>query len=227
MQRHLQHHHSTVLKSTTAPVKKTSQTTLTNTFGPQLPQSSVRATAITRDIGVFIAADMRPFSVVENQGFRRLLHTLDPKYTIPPRTHFTRLNLPKRAFLSLLPLFQKAKQFFLERIFTLEDATDEAPESVVTAVCEILQDHSVDLLDRCKKRSRLFNIKTPKLSFKKQKNKEDPKTVLSKMRMEENPVPTGPKPKKKNGVSAFFRGVWRRVSLTCISSGSNKIHPVD
>ncbi|KAL7825557.1 hypothetical protein SRHO_G00341220 [Serrasalmus rhombeus] len=42
----------------------------------------------------------------------------------------------------------KAKQFFLERIFTLEEATDEAPESVVTAVCEILQDHSVDLLDR-------------------------------------------------------------------------------
>ncbi|KAL7849572.1 hypothetical protein SRHO_G00211950 [Serrasalmus rhombeus] len=43
---------------------------------------------------------------------------------------------------------QKAKQIFLERIFTLEDATDEAPESVVTAVCEILRDHSVDLLDR-------------------------------------------------------------------------------
>ncbi|KAL7825556.1 hypothetical protein SRHO_G00341210 [Serrasalmus rhombeus] len=43
---------------------------------------------------------------------------------------------------------RKAKQFFLERIFTLEEATDEAPESVVTVVCEILQDHSVDLLDR-------------------------------------------------------------------------------
>ncbi len=37
---------------------------------------SARATAITRDISVFIAADMRPFSVVENLGFRRLLHIL-------------------------------------------------------------------------------------------------------------------------------------------------------
>ncbi len=36
--------------------------------------SSARAAAITRDIGVFIAADMRPFSVVGNLGFRRLLH---------------------------------------------------------------------------------------------------------------------------------------------------------
>ena len=97
MQSHIQHHHSSVLKSPTAPVKKTltSQTTLTHGFGPQLPQSSARATTITRDIGVFIAADMRPFSVVENQGFRRLLHTLEPKYTIPSRAHFTRTVIPK------------------------------------------------------------------------------------------------------------------------------------
>ena len=96
MQKHLQHHHSSLLKSTTAPVKKmpTNQTALTNAFRPQLSQSSARATAITRDIGIFIAADMRPFSVVENQGFRRLLHTLEPKYTVPSRTHFTRTVIP-------------------------------------------------------------------------------------------------------------------------------------
>jgi len=77
-------------------VKKTltSQTTLTNAFRPQLPQSSARATTITRDLGVFIAADRRPFSVIENQGFRRLLHTLESKYTIPSRTHFTCTVIP-------------------------------------------------------------------------------------------------------------------------------------
>jgi len=94
---HLQRYHSSELKSkSTMPVKKTpkGQTTLKNAFAPQLPQSSARATAITRDIGVFIAADMRPFSVVENQGFRRLLHTLEPKYTIPSRAHFTRTVVP-------------------------------------------------------------------------------------------------------------------------------------
>lgn len=52
MQRHIQHHHSSVLKPTTAPVKKTltNQTTLKNAFRPHLPQSSARATTITRDI---------------------------------------------------------------------------------------------------------------------------------------------------------------------------------
>ncbi|KAL6471814.1 hypothetical protein MHYP_G00204640 [Metynnis hypsauchen] len=42
------------------------------------------------------------------------------------------------------PRLKKAMLFFLECIFTLEEATDEAPGSVV----EILQDHTEDLLDR-------------------------------------------------------------------------------
>ncbi len=93
MQKHIQNHHSSLLKPV-AHVTKTlkGQTTL-NAFA-SLPPSSARATAITRDIDVFIAADMRPFSVVENLGFRRLLHTLEPRYTIPSRAHFTRTVVP-------------------------------------------------------------------------------------------------------------------------------------
>lgn len=37
---------------------------------------------------------MRPFSVVGNKGFRRLLHTLEPKYNIPSRTHFGGTVIP-------------------------------------------------------------------------------------------------------------------------------------
>ncbi len=75
MQKHIQNHHSSLLKPA-AQVTKTlkGQTTLNAVVS--LPPSSARATAITRDICVFIAADMRPFSVVENLGFRRLLHIL-------------------------------------------------------------------------------------------------------------------------------------------------------
>lgn len=40
-----------------------------------------------RDFSTFIAADMRPFSMVENVAFQRLLHTLEPKYSIPSRMH--------------------------------------------------------------------------------------------------------------------------------------------
>ncbi|KAI2645166.1 Zinc finger BED domain-containing protein 4 [Labeo rohita] len=37
---------------------------------------------------------MRPFSVAENLGFRRLIHTLEPKYAIPSRAHFTHTVVP-------------------------------------------------------------------------------------------------------------------------------------
>ncbi|KAL7831584.1 hypothetical protein AOLI_G00291320 [Acnodon oligacanthus] len=39
--------------------------------------------------------------------------------------------------------------------------------------------------------------------------------------------PAGPKPKKKNRVSAFFRQVWQRVRLTCMCCCYKKIHPAD
>ncbi|XP_017294386.1 E3 SUMO-protein ligase ZBED1 isoform X3 [Kryptolebias marmoratus] len=61
---------------------------------PQLPQLTDRAAEITRDIGIFIAADLTPFSVVENVGFKRLLNTLEPNYTIPTRGHFSHTVVP-------------------------------------------------------------------------------------------------------------------------------------
>ncbi|XP_042070641.1 E3 SUMO-protein ligase ZBED1 [Haplochromis burtoni] len=37
---------------------------------------------------------MRPFSVVENTGFREMLRVLEPRYSIPSRTHFTDIAVP-------------------------------------------------------------------------------------------------------------------------------------
>ncbi|KAK1891719.1 Zinc finger BED domain containing protein 4 [Dissostichus eleginoides] len=36
-----------------------------------------------------MAKDLRPFSVVDNSGFRRLVNTLEPKYAIPSRPYFS------------------------------------------------------------------------------------------------------------------------------------------
>ncbi|KAF3842718.1 hypothetical protein F7725_001567, partial [Dissostichus mawsoni] len=47
-----------------------------------------RAEEITRCIGEYMARDLRPFSVVDNGGFRRLVNTLEPKYAIPSRPYF-------------------------------------------------------------------------------------------------------------------------------------------
>lgn len=55
----------------------------------KMPHNHVRAQAITRAIGDFIAMDLQPFDVVEGDGFRALIHQLEPRYVIPSRKIFT------------------------------------------------------------------------------------------------------------------------------------------
>lgn len=43
----------------------------------------------------FICEDMRPLSVVENEGFRIMITTLEPRYIIPSRQHITDITLTK------------------------------------------------------------------------------------------------------------------------------------
>ncbi|KAK9955448.1 hypothetical protein ABG768_015320, partial [Culter alburnus] len=38
-----------------------------------------------------LVTDMRPLSMVEDDGFTKMIHTLNPGYTLPARTHFTKL----------------------------------------------------------------------------------------------------------------------------------------
>ena len=56
---------------------------------PQLSYSSARAKTITTLVARFIAMDLRPYSVVENDGFCELLKELEPRYKIPSRQHFS------------------------------------------------------------------------------------------------------------------------------------------
>lgn len=42
-----------------------------------------------------IATDIRPLSIVENEGFRRLLNFAAPKYKIKSRSYFTTTLLPQ------------------------------------------------------------------------------------------------------------------------------------
>ncbi|KAJ7992798.1 hypothetical protein DPEC_G00282430 [Dallia pectoralis] len=45
----------------------------------KLAPGSERAKKITTSISYFIAQDMRPYSVVENQGFRYMVHSMEPR----------------------------------------------------------------------------------------------------------------------------------------------------
>ena len=54
-----------------------------------------RHSDITNAVAYFIAKDMMPISTVENDGFKRLINVIDPRYQLPGRKHFSQIALPK------------------------------------------------------------------------------------------------------------------------------------
>lgn len=73
---------------------KPSQPTITTAFKAKFPFGSPRAQSNTKSIAEFICKDLRPYSVVENDGFRRMLATLEPRYEVPSCRHFAEKVIP-------------------------------------------------------------------------------------------------------------------------------------
>ncbi|XP_038133614.1 E3 SUMO-protein ligase ZBED1-like [Cyprinodon tularosa] len=65
------------------------------TFDCKLAPTSTRAKKITESITKFICQDLRPYSVVENRGFKKMISTLEPRYIIPSRKQFTEVLVPR------------------------------------------------------------------------------------------------------------------------------------
>ena len=108
MRRHLEHHPEEFKKLTTAENAEkerhralsgasANQTTVAQCFEHQSPYSANHRhyKEITNSIARMIVQDFQPFSVVEYEGFKGLLHTLDPRYIIPSRKHFSETVIPK------------------------------------------------------------------------------------------------------------------------------------
>ncbi|CAJ1065719.1 E3 SUMO-protein ligase ZBED1-like [Xyrichtys novacula] len=55
------------------------------------PCSTEQAAEFTDSILNMIVSDMRPLSMVEDEGFQKMISTFNPKYTLPSRTYFTKL----------------------------------------------------------------------------------------------------------------------------------------
>lgn len=107
---------------------------LTSFFPQKLNHNSKRAMSITAAITHFICKDMRPYSVVENDGFRELLHTLEPRYTIPSRKHFSETCIPR--LYNQVKNEVKSELMNAERVaITTDGWTSCTTESYVTVTC--------------------------------------------------------------------------------------------
>ncbi|XP_013885882.1 zinc finger BED domain-containing protein 1 [Austrofundulus limnaeus] len=138
---HMARHHSDVQLATANTTKRveSAQLKLTDVQTPKLPSSSARATKITESVIYFICKDMRPLSVVENEGFRNMMKTLEPRYSIPSRQHITDIALPK--------LYTEVKATVMESLnsaervaLTCDSWTSRATESYVTITAHHITD---------------------------------------------------------------------------------------
>ncbi|ROL48291.1 Zinc finger BED domain-containing protein 1 [Anabarilius grahami] len=113
------------------------QPTMPDAFISKLLPSSQRSQKITNALMRFICQDLRPYSVVENNGFRQLLHECEPRYTIPTRQFLTETAIPR--------LYDEVKRDVLlslssaQRVSVSCDAwTSRATQSYVTITCHYI-----------------------------------------------------------------------------------------
>ena len=101
--KHLKKHHAKehseflqLNKTKEAGDNTAQQLTLTDAFQRcnKFPTESLKALAIIQKVLEFIVLDAQPMSVVEDEGFRRLLEHLEPRYSLPSRKYFSETALP-------------------------------------------------------------------------------------------------------------------------------------
>ncbi|KAJ8883261.1 hypothetical protein PR048_015103 [Dryococelus australis] len=73
-----------------------------------LPSSHKQAKEITFSIAKMICTDFVPFSFVESEGFSKLIKYLEPRYSIPQRTKFSKETIPglQNGYHSAIPTIQ-------------------------------------------------------------------------------------------------------------------------
>jgi tRNA (cytidine32/guanosine34-2'-O)-methyltransferase len=78
--------------STTAATQSSIEDTLYN--AAPYPTGSRRHREITEAVTFMLAKDMCPISTVNDPGFKALMKTMDKRYVLPSRKHFSRAALP-------------------------------------------------------------------------------------------------------------------------------------
>ncbi|KAJ8346731.1 hypothetical protein SKAU_G00281320 [Synaphobranchus kaupii] len=137
MRSHLFRHHPDL-----ASEEKTagSQPTIDSVFKAKLPFASPRAASITKSIAGFICKDLRPYSVVENEGFRRMLTTLEPRYEVPSRRYFTDKAIPA-LYAETRAKVEDALQSAERVALTCDGWTSRATESYVTITAHFIDNN--------------------------------------------------------------------------------------
>ena len=101
-----------------------------------MPASSTRYQHLTRKLEEMCAIDMRPISIVNGQGFKEFIHSLDPSYQVP--SHTTVRAYVKKAYTdakaALIDILTNQQSVAL----TTDIWTSHSTESYLTHTCHFI-----------------------------------------------------------------------------------------
>ncbi|XP_053572600.1 zinc finger BED domain-containing protein 4 [Bombina bombina] len=116
--RHLQRFHNSVLKNNVSetlqspdihvPVKTELTTSSYDEINDTFSDSHPVAKKITTLVAEMIALDLQPYSFVNNVGFNRLIEYLQPQYSLPSPSYFSRTAIPD--------MYENVKQIIVSHI---------------------------------------------------------------------------------------------------------------
>uniref|UniRef100_A0A1A8H4B8 BED-type domain-containing protein n=1 Tax=Nothobranchius korthausae TaxID=1143690 RepID=A0A1A8H4B8_9TELE len=104
-----------------------------------IPPNSEKGKKITQAVGAFIAKDLRPYSVVENPGFKHMLKTLEPRYKVPARSHFAEQVIPALYDETKAKILTSMSKANLVAI-TCDSWTSVATESYITVTAHYMSE---------------------------------------------------------------------------------------
>lgn len=141
---HLKRHHPDKVtgEPTASKLRRDPKQTMLDSDGVcshKFPSTSPRSQKITESISYFICQDLRPYSVVENAGFRRMVNAMEPRYLIPTREHLTKVCIPR--LYTQTKALVKASLASAERVaLTCDGWTSRTTEAYVTITAHFINE---------------------------------------------------------------------------------------
>jgi len=141
----------------TATVAATAVSTASSSTPPQPPKSTTQSSmsqfllksmtpsrqkTIDEELAKMIACDFQPFSVVDDKGFRRFVHALNPMYAIPCRKTLSQKTIPglyDRERASLQERVKKATAVCL----TTDSWTSRTTTSYLSVTCHFVESYKM------------------------------------------------------------------------------------
>lgn len=138
MRQHLTRFHPGLERERNPPVVAANQRTIEEGLS-KLPRSSERAKRISSSIATFIAKDLRPYAVVNNEGFRALMRTLEPRYKLPKRKYFAQKAVPELYGMTKTEVLESLKKACRVAL-TCDAWTSVATQSYVTVTAHFVSE---------------------------------------------------------------------------------------